>query len=195
MELIRKQADSFVTRELGKKERSDTYHVIVSSLKRELTNYYRPADKLIFLEQVELKIAEARDEHLKTCQNRFVCPEVQDYESVIFFTKQELEKNGIVDTDVFTRPEIEKLNAKLDLLFKELEILKTGHVIIYDDIINEFEKLTKQYYLDKKTWRQLLFGKITEMIFSGVVSDVISKRIVDIFSDIFNEDQIKRLLN
>ncbi len=195
MELIRKQADSFTTRELNKMEFTDTYHVVVNALKSELTNYYRPTDKLIFLEQVELKIVEAKDEHLKTCKNRFTCKEVQDYDSMIFFAKQELEKNGIVDTDIFTRTEIEQLNNKLDLLFKEIEILKTGHAIIYDDIIDEFDKLKKQYYLDKKTWRQVFFGKIFEMTLSGVVSDTIAKKIVEIFSDIFTEDQIKRLLS
>jgi hypothetical protein len=195
MELIRKQADSFITRELNKMEFTDTYHVVVDALKSELTNYYRPTDKLIFLEQVELKLAEAKDEHLKTCTNRFACKEVQDYDSMIFFAKQELETNGIVDTDIFTRTEIEQLNNKLDLLFKEIEILKTGHAIIYDDIIDEFDKLKKQYYLDKKTWRQVFFGKIFEMTLSGVVSETIAKKIVEIFSDIFTEDQIKRLLS
>ena len=195
MELIRKQADSFVTRELNKMQFTDTYHVVVNALKRELTNYYRPTDKLVFLEQVEIKINEAKDEHLKTCKNPFKCKEVEDYDSMLFFTKQELEKNGVVDTDIFTRTEIEQLNNKLDLLFKEIEILKTGHAIIYDDIIDEFDKLKKQYYLDKRTWRQAFFGKIFEMTLSGVVSETIAKKIVEIFSDIFTEEQIKRLLS
>jgi hypothetical protein len=195
MELIRLQADNFVTRELNNLEFSDTYHVVLNALKNELTNYYRAADKLVFLEQVELKIAQARDEHIKTCSNRFTCKEVHDYESIIFFTRQELEKNGVVDTDIFTGPEIDQLNIRLDQLFKEIEILKAGHAIIYDDIIAEFEKLKKQYYLDKKTWRQVFFGKIFEMTLSGVVSETIAKKIVEVFGDIFTEEQLKRLLS
>ena len=50
MELIRKQADNFVSRELNKMESTDTYHVVVNALKSELTNYYRPTDKLIFFD-------------------------------------------------------------------------------------------------------------------------------------------------
>jgi hypothetical protein len=195
MDLIRKQADSFITRELNKMEFQDTYHVVVNALKIELTNYYKPTDKLVFLEQVEIKIREELDEHLKKCTNKFVCKEVQDYESMIFFIRQELEKNGIVDTDIFTRSEIEHLNTKLDQLFKEIKILKTGHQIIYDDIINEFDKLKKQYYLDKKTWRQVFFGKIFEMTLSGVVSESLAKKIVEVFGDIFTEEQLKRLLS
>ena len=175
-------------------EHTDSYHVIVDALKSELTNYYKQPDKLVFIEQVEQKIIEARDEHIKTCSNRFACKEVEDYDSMIFFAKQELEKNGIVDTDTFKRSEIIELNTKLDQLFREIEILKTGHIIIYDDLIAEFDKLRSQYYLDKKTWRQVFFGKIFEMTLSGAISETVSKKIVEIFGDIFNEEQIKKLL-
>lgn len=194
MELIRKQADLFITTELGSMKHTDTYHIVVGAIKRELSNYYRSTDRLVFLEQVELGIIEARDEHLKTCNNPYKCKEIDDYDSMIFFTKQELEKNGIIDTDIFNRKEVGQLNLKLDELLKEIEVLKTGHTLIYDDIIDEFSKLKKQYYLDKKTWRQVFFGKIFEMTLSGIVSETLAKKIVAIFGDIFSEEQINRLL-
>jgi hypothetical protein len=73
------------------------------------------------------------------------------------------------------------MNAKLDQLLEkfaaEFSTLKMSQAFTYNDIMAEFEEIRNYYYLLKKTWRQLLRGKLTEMILSGVVDQTISNSI------------------
>jgi hypothetical protein len=197
MDIVEKQADEFIR---IKYEMANNSNEFIDKLKLELYNYYRTADKVKFIEKILLRARQDRDEHAKVCKSPQNCRELRDYESIVFFTEQELEENGIDNKNLFDSSESFGVNRKVDELIDELknlrndiERLKTGQQITYDDFIEEFENLKKQTYLDKKTWRQILMGKLFEMTMSGVISESLSKKIVDIFGDIFPVETIKKL--
>lgn len=83
----------------------------------------------------------------------------------------------------FSEADKEELNAKLDqlkeMIMTEFETVKMGQQFTYDDFAKELDELRQYYHLPRKTWRQLLTGKLTEMAISGVVSETISKRIAE----------------
>jgi len=87
----------------------------------------------------------------------------------------------------FTFDEIQSLSAKIDALVIDMQNMKQGHdeiklgqEAIWTDIREDLEELKALFFLGKKTWRQLLFGKVAEMTVSGIVSDTISKWVEDI---------------
>lgn len=197
MDIVEKQADEFIR---IKYEMANNSNEFIDNLKLELYNYYRTADKVKFIEKILLRARHDRDEHAKVCKDPQNCRELRDYESIVFFTEQELEENGIDNKNLFDSSESFGVKRKVDELIDELknlrndiERLKTGQQITYDDFIEEFENLKEQTYLDKKTWRQILMGKLFEMTMSGVISESLSKKIIDIFGDIFPVETIKKL--
>jgi hypothetical protein len=196
MEIVRKQASSFIEQELMTSTDID----LIDNLKSKLYKYSRIPDKIAFIEECLIKIREAKDEHLVTCTNPLKCHEVASYDNMIFFTEQELEDNGISNKDILSTSDSITLTSKLDDLIAELrnlqndvDSLKVGQQITYDDFIEQFENLKKQTYLDKKTWRQVFIGKLFEMTLSGVISDTLSKKIMELFGDVLSTDTIKKL--
>ena len=197
MDIVEKQADEFIK---YKYEMVSSSNEFIDQLRLELYNYNRTADKVKFIEKILLKARQDRDEHVKTCKNPEKCSELRTYEGIVFFTEQELEKNGVNHSNLFDSGESYRVSGKVDELINELknlkadiDAIKAGQQITYDDFIEEFENLKKQTYLDKKTWRQILMGKLFEMTMSGVVSESLSKKIVEIFGDIFPIETIKKL--
>ena len=85
----------------------------------------------------------------------------------------------VVNEDTFTVEKKNKSDEKLDQILNQMEELKLGHQIIYDDLINEINELRELYFLGKKKWYQMLAGKIVDMTVSGIVSETISKQILD----------------
>jgi|GEM_PF-1278696 len=83
-------------------------------------------------------------------------------------------------TDPFTFEEMHAADAKLDAILEELQKLKAGQEVIWTDIREDIEELKNLYSLGKKNWRQLLLGKIAEMVASGIVSDTASKAVEEI---------------
>lgn len=196
MEIVKRQASNFIYQELQTSLASE----LIDNLKLQLYKYSKTADKIIFIEECLIKIKEEKEEHLKKCKSPHNCPELDSYNDMIFFVEQELEMNGINNKDLITPNESITLIIKIDDLISELRTiksdinqLKTGQQITYDDFIEEFENLKKQTYLDKKTWRQVLLGKLFEMTMSGVVSETLSKKIAELFGDLLTIENIKKL--
>ncbi len=79
----------------------------------------------------------------------------------------------------FTERDKKDINTKIDKVLAELEKIQTGNEIIWTDMKEELEELKEMYYLNKKNWRQLLTGKLSEMVISGIVSETISRRIAE----------------
>lgn len=86
----------------------------------------------------------------------------------------------------FSSQDIEKMNNTINDLLGELEILKAGQEVIWTDIMEELNELKELYFLKKKNWRQLLTGKVAEMVASGMVDQTISKHIVDAINPIIS---------
>jgi hypothetical protein len=89
----------------------------------------------------------------------------------------------------FTPAEMVSMNQKLDSLVADMEKLKAGQEVIWTDvrcdisaIRGEMEEMKDLYSLGKHHWRQLMVGKITEMIAAGIIADTVSKQVEDLFN-------------
>ncbi len=68
----------------------------------------------------------------------------------------------------------------MELIVEDLKLLKLGQEVIYDDLLSELNELKEYYFLEKSSWKQLMLGKLTEMIAGGVISETVSKEIVNL---------------
>jgi hypothetical protein len=50
----------------------------------------------------------------------------------------------------------------------------------------EIEELKALYIIGKRNWKQLLLGKTGEMVASGIVSEAVSKPLLDLTKTTFN---------
>lgn len=104
---------------------------------------------------------------------------------MINFLKRDLKSQeediatSIPEGSDFSEEDRSNANSRIDDILSELEKLKMGQEIIYTDVLNELNEMREMFFLNKKTWRQLLTGKLVEMVAAGVVSETISKRIAD----------------
>ncbi|HMK25250.1 MAG TPA: hypothetical protein VK483_04405 [Chitinophagaceae bacterium] len=96
-------------------------------------------------------------------------------------------ENKTTDTDKFTADETVTLNNRIDQLLKDLESLKVGQEIIWTDMMEEISELKNLYFLSKKNWRQLLTGKLSEMVIGGVISETVSKKIAEYINPVFDK--------
>lgn len=83
----------------------------------------------------------------------------------------------------FRSIEKKQANDILDKILADLNQLKVGQQITYDDLFNEIQEIKDFYFLNKRNWFQLLTGKLTEMVAGGVISETISKDIVQIIKE------------
>lgn len=158
----------------------DNYNEVIRNMRFDANEISSEFDKIRFINSLLDKTNEKYNEHLKVCTNKDGCSENFDYESIAYFLQQELSYLGInINNDTFTPDEKKIAEDKLDKILKEIEELKLGNQIIYDDLLKEINDLKGVYFLGKKKWYQLLAGKFVDMTVSGVVSETISKQIIE----------------
>jgi hypothetical protein len=161
---------------------------LVNDLENQLYKYNREHDRLKYLSIVSQYIQEVLENHEKECKTPN-CKTSNKYKEAAFFINQMLEEYGIGINygQVFTAEERDENNRKLDDLLLEIEKLRMGQEIIYDDLIKEIEELKNLYFIGKKNWYQILAGKSLEMVASGVVSETVSKKLISIAGETFNK--------
>ncbi|MDR0969818.1 MAG: hypothetical protein LBM67_04705 [Lentimicrobiaceae bacterium] len=167
---------------------SDSTEKLVSDLESQRYRYRREKDKLKYLTVVSQYVQEESEKHSKECKNPSNCSQSKALGEATFFLNQMLEEYGIgINNDeVFTNEERYENNKKLDDMLQEIETLKMGQEIIYDDLKKEIEELKNLYFIGKKNWYQNLAGKSLEMVASGVVNETISKKLISIAGVMFN---------
>lgn len=151
---------------------------LIDKVRSELYEIKSEEDQLglltIVLEGNEL----AFQEHLKECQKE--CEIAKRHHRVAYFLKQELREIGFqANGDYFSSSEKEKCNEKLDEI---LETILNANEVVFDHVETlrkEFEELKNLYILGKKNWKQQFAGKMTDMVFSGVVSEMTAKPILE----------------
>jgi hypothetical protein len=84
----------------------------------------------------------------------------------------------------------QEYDDKLDAIISEVEKLREGQGLIYDDIIRELEELKGMYDLGKKHWGQMVKGKVMEMVLKGAVQESVIKPLLKMVGEDFS-----RLLN
>jgi len=158
----------------------ESYQKALTNVKRAASEIYSKLDKIKFF-NIHLELTnEKYQEHLKVCTNKENCDTNKEYEAIIYFLGQEMEKLDVkINEDTFSVEEKNTEDNRLDKILKDLEELKFGHQIIYDDLLKEINELKEFYFLGKKKWYQLFAGKFVDMAISGVVSETVSKQIIE----------------
>lgn len=176
MNIIQKQANDFVMSHMSDR---DEYKEFIDKVRQQLWEYKKTSHKIEFVEYVIGKAKIAFDEHLPQCKSQSDCRINKYYENSLFFLQEELEElESQLSPEDFTRAERDSTNLTLQKIVGDLNLIKFGQQITYDDLKSEFEELKDLYYLNKKNWVQLFAGKLTEMVASGVISETISKDLV-----------------
>ena len=179
MNYIEKKAVQLVERRLKNKVISDP-NQILKTVQEDLESIESETDKLSYLTIV----LEANDisysKHLKECRQGESCPTNEKYEKVNYFLQQELRILGIqTNSDTFLHQEKESLTNYLDTILADLNNLKDGQKVIYDDLMAEMQELKKWFIIGKKNWRQMAVGKFSEMVAGGIISEATAKPILD----------------
>jgi hypothetical protein len=96
------------------------------------------------------------------------------------------QRNG---NDFFTEQELKNLHDKIDAILEDISQMKfeiqAGQEIIYD----EFDDLKNLPALKKKTWHEVVLGKLLKLVLSNTIS-------VELFHKVYKEltgDEIKLL--
>jgi len=161
---------------------SENKNYFLNGLDKELSRYKKEADKIIFLKSVRSSIQEMYDDHFANCKEKKDCETLKWHLKSIFYVNNLLEDYSISEdkNDCFTSEEKQMFCDKLDKIIDEIEILKKGQNVIYDDLSEEIEEMKGLFYLGKKNWKTLLVGKGFEMVAGGVVSETISKELINL---------------
>lgn len=185
MNIIQKQADQFIRYKMNDHRKHKEF---IDDVRSELWEYKKDVYKIEFIEKIIQTAKVKYDKHLEVCINKDRCSQNQFYENTLFFLQEELEElEGNLTSENFTKIERVKINKTLELILHDLNKLKQGQELTYNDLSEEFEQLKDLYYLDKKNWMQLFQGKITDMVAGGVISETVSKSIVKVLSENYDK--------
>jgi hypothetical protein len=154
----------------------------ISEVESELFNLGNKSDILNFLSIIKTSVEDENELHKEKCREVGVCDVEKDHLKTIYYLKNLIEENGIIEklNDTFSEIEKRDYSEKLDKIINDLDELKKGHEIIYDGLYEEIEELKTLFFLGKKNWKQLLAGKTVEMVAGGIVSETVSKKLIDL---------------
>lgn len=141
----------------------NTLENLKSSLNSKLYNFNRDRDKLDFLKILRTSCKEDIEEHInggcvgcgyEEPRNRAIFAIEQEIESINKYYSFEPKKD-----DVFSSEEESDLHSKLNKIIEELEKQGFGQQIIFEEI----EELKDHFNLGKKTFFQLVKGKLIDL--------------------------------
>jgi hypothetical protein len=102
----------------------------------------------------------------------------QDYPNLIFVIDQlldELNDGGEFDKESFSIEENHELISKIAQLQNDLSEIKAGNQVLFE----ELEELKQMLNLGKKNWKQLLTGKLFDMIVGETIDKATGGRIYE----------------
>jgi hypothetical protein len=174
---------------------SRTLNDVLEKTINETSSFFDSLDKISFLKYLISNHSQEIKDHEKFCKEK---PEECDYSMTlryyVFGLENEIKRHSQT-ADKFNDTELSDIKAKLDKILQDMNTLKDGNEIIYEDFLKEFEDLRGSVNLGKKTWRQLLLGKMFEMTASGVGSETISKGIIKEFQSMYDQIDFTKLIN
>lgn len=182
MNIIERQAEDFYKYKAGDIS-AHNYKDLVHRVKDELLEYPKTQHQVEFLARVIVILKKEYDQHEDVCNAKVKenCRMGNAYQNALFFLQEELEElETTLQDDYFTFSERKNINTSLEQILTKVNEIQLGQKITYDDIFDEIEDLKSYYYLSKKHWIEMLLGKLTNMIASGVVSETASKKVVEV---------------
>jgi hypothetical protein len=150
---------------------------LVNEAKEIISGFDNHLDKVKFLNLILEKNNYDYSEHLKVCKSKEDCSSNFSHESVAYYLSQELYRLGVqINNDTFTEGDRKEAESKIDQILKDLNDIKVGQQVLFAEL-NEMKDL---FFLGKKKWYQLLIGKSIDMTASGIVSETVSKQIIEV---------------
>lgn len=187
MNIVKRHARDFLKYNSGITE----VRKFIKKVDERLWDYNVVSHKVIFLDYLVNEFRVALDKHSLKCNYRGngQCPEEEMYEDILFFLQNRIEVLEIdLEANELSNSQRYNIQETLDKILNDINLLKTGQQITYDDLMQEFEELRDNMHLNKKNWRELFVGKLSEMVAAGVISETLSKSVVEIMKE--NIDQL-----
>lgn len=176
MDIIIQIAEDFSKRHIRNVTRPDD---CIDSAQNEVYKIHDPLDKIKFLQVVIEKNRELLESHIKVCRHGEGCQTLINHKKIDYFLCQELKSLGTHKfEDTFSSTDIDDYNQKIEKILSDIETLKDGQRIIYEDLLEELSELKNLYFLGKKKWHQIMLGKVFDMTISGIISETVSKEII-----------------
>lgn len=187
MNIVEKEAVKFFDN-FFRGGKSNNLENLKDKLTSKLYNFNKERDKLDFLKILRQKTTTALEEHKKVCQGGG-CKFDEERGTALFVIDQEMEDLNASyefepdDGDKFTPNEESKLHSKLNDISEQLHKLGLGQEIIFDEI----DSLKNHFNLGKKTWFQLVKGKVVDLAMEKVLDETIVKEIYSKLSEGFGD--------
>ena len=180
MNLIEKRAEKFSLYNL---DSNKNYQDFIQLVNQELVHYSQFSHKVQFIETVMCEVKKEYNEHLPDCTSIEDCPHNLFYESVIFFLNElRLNHSENLTEREFNEADIIRYRTGIDDILKKLNDIQLGQQFTYDDFCEQFEELKSYFFINKKSWNNMLAGKLVEMVAAGVISETVSKQIVSVIN-------------
>lgn len=167
---------------------NNTLENFKSQLLTKLYDFSRDKDKLDFLKVLRQEAVQIKDSHLQKCKSPN-CRLEEEHELGIYAIDQEIDCINRYYTfepksdDTFNSEEEADIHSKLNEVIEKLKDLGLGQQIIFEEI----ESLKDHFNLGKKTWYQLLKGKIFDLTIQGLIDKTVVATIFNIVGDGCNE--------
>ncbi len=140
------------------------------------------SDRVVFITSIMARLSVELEQH-GVCGNPH-CTVESSYNKALYFLRQELSRlDVVVDHDPFSSVERDAVFGKLDDILNELAQIKTGQGIVAQDV----EDLKNHLYLGRKKWKRLCTGTIADWVGSGIISEAVSKPLLEEMSKMLNE--------
>lgn len=191
MNIVEQEAIDFYRHSFLSRGKINNLENLKSSLTLKLYDFNRNKDKLDFLKILNIRCSEEIEKHMKNCNG---CAYEKERKIAIFVIEQEIESINSYYTfepkneDVFLSEEESKLHGKLNDIIEKLEKQHFGQQIIFEEI----EELKNHFNLGKKTWFQLLKGKLIEMTVESILEKTVAQEIYNNLSEGF--EHVKKLI-
>jgi hypothetical protein len=180
MNLISKQAEKFSLYNL---DSNKSYQEFIKLVNQELLQYSQFSHKVQFIETLMCEVRKEYEEHLPDCTSKDDCDQNFYFESIIFFLNEirTIQNKNLTERE-FKEVDIIRYRTGIDEILNKLNELQLCQQFTYDDFSDQFEELKSYFFLNKKSWNQMLAGKLLEMVAGGVISETVSKQIVEILN-------------
>jgi hypothetical protein len=180
MNLITKQAEKFTLYNL---DTNKSYQEFIQLVNHELLQYSQFSHKVQFIETVMCEVRKEYEEHIPDCSSKDDCDQNFYFESINFFLNElrTIQNKNLTDQE-FKEVDIIRYKTGIDEILNKLNEIQLGQQFTYDDFSDQFEELKSYFFLNKKSWNQMLAGKLLEMVAGGIITETVSKQIVSVFS-------------
>ncbi|WP_111672808.1 hypothetical protein [Algoriphagus litoralis] len=192
MNIIEREAKLFVNR-FYSGTKVNNLENLKDKLSSKLYEFSRDRDKLDFLKILRQDTFLQKEEHLLKCKTKG-CDFCKDREYGIFVIDQEIDTINeyysyeAKKKDKFTAEEESELHTKLNEIIVKLEKQGFGQEIIFEEI----ESLKNHFNLGKKTWFQLLKGKLFDLSVDKMLEKTVIAGIYETLSE--NYRSVAKLL-